>query len=124
MVQAAQKLHPKNHFEVIEMEDLNASLGSYDAILFLASFHHLQTIKERQLILNSIHVLLNPSGRIYLTNWNLLGQPRYEKSHRGNGDFDIKIGEYTRYYHGFTLSELEDLFEESGWNIEKNALFE
>lgn len=59
-----------------------------------------------------------------MTNWNLLGQPRYEKSHRGNGDFDIKIGEYIRYYHSFQIEELQTLFEKSGFSIREHRIFE
>jgi hypothetical protein len=59
-----------------------------------------------------------------MTNWNLREQTRYEKSHRGNGDFDIKIGEYSRYYHGFTMTELEQLFKETRYSIIENRIFE
>lgn len=59
-----------------------------------------------------------------MTNWNLLDQERYKKSHRWDGDFDIKIGAYSRYYHGFTLSELESLFLEAGYDIIENWVFE
>jgi hypothetical protein len=59
-----------------------------------------------------------------MTNWNLRDQPKYEKSHRGNGDFDIKIGAFSRYYHGFELKELEELFARTNWNIVENRVFE
>jgi hypothetical protein len=59
-----------------------------------------------------------------MTNWNLREQPKYESSHRGNGDFDIKIGEYSRYYHGFTTDELAELFDMTGWQIVENRVFE
>lgn len=59
-----------------------------------------------------------------MTNWNLRDQTRYEKSHRENGDYDIKIGSYLRYYHGFTIEELTELFEITGWNIIQNKVFE
>lgn len=96
----------------------------FDAIVFLASFHHLESQDERIKVLQDIKTLLQPNGRIYMTNWNLLAQPRYQTSHRGNGDFDIKIGEFSRYYHGFTLEELAELFQETGWNILENRIFE
>lgn len=59
-----------------------------------------------------------------MTNWNLRGQVRYEKSHQGNGDYQIKIGEYTRYYYGFILEELSSLFSESGYEIREHRIFE
>ncbi len=59
-----------------------------------------------------------------MTNWNLREQPRYTESHRGDGDYDIKIGQFSRYYHGFTLKELEELFQEAGYAIVENRIFE
>ena len=83
MILEARKLHPESHFEAIWMQDMVNIEGSFDAIVFLASFHHL-----------------------------------------GNGDFDIKIGEFSRYYHGFTLIELEELFKETEYEIIENRIFE
>lgn len=45
-----------------------------------------------------------------MTNWNLMEEPlftKYQKNYKGGGDFGIKIGAHDRYYHGFTLEELE-----------------
>ena len=106
------------------MQDLNQLNTTFDSLLFLASFHHLETQEERLQVLQDAKKLLAPHGRVYLTNWNLLDQEKYEKSHRGNGDFDIKIGEFSRYYHGFTVEELAGLFHETGWNIIKNEVFD
>lgn len=59
-----------------------------------------------------------------MTNWNLRKQSRYENSYRGNGDYDIKIGAYSRYYHGFTLDELSSLFHDAGYTIIEHRIFE
>ncbi len=59
-----------------------------------------------------------------MTNWNLREQLRYADSHRGDGDYDIKIGKFSRYYHGFTIVELESLFLEAGYRIVENRVFE
>lgn len=64
------------------MQDINSIKESFDAIVFLASFHHLKTQEERIQVLKNAKKLLNPNGRIYMTNWNLREQPKYEKSHR------------------------------------------
>ncbi|NRH20558.1 class I SAM-dependent methyltransferase [Candidatus Gracilibacteria bacterium] len=124
MILEARKLHSETHFEVIGMQDIKQIETTYDAIVFLASFHHLETQEERMQVLKDIKKLLHPNGRIYMTNWNLREQSKYEKSHRENGDFDIKIGEFFRYYHGFTLIELEGLFKETEYEIIENRIFE
>ena len=93
MIEEARKLHPCYNFSVCDMTSLSSmeDIGTFDTIVFLASFHHLETREDRIQVLRDIQKLLAPNGSIYMTNWNLREQPRYEKSHRGNGDFDIKI---------------------------------
>ncbi len=125
MIEEARKLHPEYGFAVCDMLSLDTlEVWTYDAIVFLASFHHLETPEERIQVLHDVKKLLAPGGRVYMTNWNLREQPKYEKSHRWNGDFDIKIGAYSRYYHGFTLSELEDLFVQTGYTVVENRVWE
>jgi len=126
MIQEARKLHGEDNFEVCDMLSLESiyTRGTFDAIIFLASFHHLETEDERIKVLKDIQKLLSPNGTVYMTNWNLREQTRYEKNHRWDGDFDIKIGEFSRYYHGFTIEELDELFHETSYIILENRVFE
>lgn len=123
MIYEAQKLHPENNFEVIWMQNIWKIETKFDAILFLASYHHLESREERAQVLKDSKKLLRPEGRIYMTNWNLREQPKYENSHLWEGEFDIKIGEFSRYYHGFTLIELDELFRETGYQVIENRVF-
>lgn len=86
MIDEARKLHGEYSFEVCSMLKLSDSVvlenQTFDAILFLASFHHLETREGRIQILMDMKKYLTPNGRIYMTNWNLLEQARYKKSHR------------------------------------------
>jgi tRNA (uracil-5-)-methyltransferase TRM9 len=123
MIEEAKHLHPEYIFSVMNMIDM-ANIWKYDAIVLLASYHHLDTSQDRQKALSNIKNFLRENGRIYMTNWNLRDQERYKDSHQGNGDYMIKIGEYRRYYHGFTLDELEGLFLQTGYTIVENKIFE
>jgi len=84
MIQEARKLHGEDNFEVCDMLSLESiyTRGTFDAIIFLASFHHLETEDERIKVLKDIQKLLSPNGTVYMTNWNLREQTRYEKNHR------------------------------------------
>ena len=136
MIDEARKLHPENNFKVLDMNHLEWLLdsgisqkrsNSYQFIIFIASFHHLHTKEERKEVLLKAKKFLSPGGIIMMTNWNLMGNTlfsKYEKSYEWNGDFGIKIGAYNRYYHGFTLEELESLFRESEFAIIENRVFE
>lgn len=119
----------KNFFEICEMQNLENffeknNFPKFDAIIFLASFHHLENENERIEVLKSAKKILNENWKIFLTNWNLLEQEKYQNSHLWNGDFKIKIWEFDRYYHGFKPEELEQIFENSELKIEKNEIFE
>lgn len=124
MIVEAQKLHPEQQFKVIRMQDITTVNHSFDALILLASFHHLETRWERIQFLQHSKKLLTLGGRIYMTNWNLRDQKKYTDSHRWDSDYDIKIGAYFRYYHGFTVAELTELFEETGYRVIENRIFE
>lgn len=64
------------------MQDITKIQGTYDAILFLASYHHLDSQEDRIQVLQNTKKMLNPNGCIYMTNWNLRDQEKYTKSHR------------------------------------------
>ncbi|MDD5377399.1 MAG: class I SAM-dependent methyltransferase [Candidatus Gracilibacteria bacterium] len=134
MIEEARKLHPDHAFMVLDMrgsEDLSSKdeffRDSYQFIVFIASFHHLHTAEERHEVLEKTKKLLSPGGVLMMTNWNLMGEAlfsRYRESYQENGDFQIKIGAHERYYHGFTIAELNGLFQESGYKVIENRVFE
>lgn len=127
MIREARKLHPDHQFQqasMLEILNLSFWIFHFDSLLFLASFHHLATREERIQVMQDSKKLLTPNGRIYMTNWNLRDQERYEASHRWDGEYDIKIGEFSRYYHGFTQGELAGLFIETGYQIIENRIFD
>jgi tRNA (uracil-5-)-methyltransferase TRM9 len=127
MIEEARRLHPEYEFDVCDMLELtnyHLPIPHYEAIVFLASFHHLESREERLWVLQKTKSFLAPWGRVYMTNWNLRDQERYKNSHRWDADYDIKIGEYSRYYHGFTLEELEELFTQAGYSVIENRVWE
>lgn len=128
MILEARKNFPENNFLVYQMQDmdifLQEKIGKFDAIVFLASFHHLYNERERVRMLKNMKNFLSENGKIYMTNWNLLEQERYRNSYIWNGDFQIKIWEYSRYYHGFSLEELEKIFREAELEVLENCIFD
>ncbi len=64
MIAEARKLHPDHQFEVCPMESLfshpTIQPSYYDAIVFLASFHHLETREQRLQVLSEIKKYLVP----------------------------------------------------------------
>lgn len=128
----AKKSFPEADFLVAEMSEIDKfflknfykKTEKFDAIVFLASFHHICDENIREKILQNMYEILAENGRIYLTNWNLRGQEKYQKNEASPWEFFIKIGEFERYYHGFTLDELEKIFQKNNFKIIKNEIFE
>jgi SAM-dependent methyltransferase len=127
MIEEARKAYLEAKFEVLDMLNLDTLDTKFDVIFLLASFHHLELESDRITVLQKLKKILAPGAVVYMTNWNLLSDEnmrRYESAYRGNGDFDIKIGTHTRYYHGFTVEELTELIEQSGLKTRENRIFE
>ncbi|PID86296.1 hypothetical protein CSB08_01390 [Candidatus Gracilibacteria bacterium] len=130
----AKKAYPKYNFLELDMLDLKKINKKFSDIFFIASFHHLKTIEERLLVLSSLHNLLEKGGRIYMTNWALnspLNRKKYKSSQIngsenrfGSLDYKIKIGVFSRFYHSFSLEELNYLFSKAGFKVLNNYLFE
>ncbi|MDD2487588.1 MAG: class I SAM-dependent methyltransferase [Candidatus Gracilibacteria bacterium] len=128
MISEAIREFPDHKFELLDMTDLSGFDGEkFDMIFLIASFHHLKTLTERQEVLSHINGILRSGGFVFMTNWNLFSEEnsiRYKEITEGSGNFDIKIGEYMRYYHGFNLDELKGLFDRSHFEIIENRIFD
>lgn len=104
----------------------------FDAIFFIASFHHLETLEARINVLKQAQSLLTEDGCILMTNWHLLSEmnaSRYShacttKYADGSADFQIKIGKHLRYYHAFSREEFEHLTGETGLKIIREVWWE
>lgn len=133
LVEEAKTLNPNYNFEVLDMLSISKIKNKFDSIFFIASFHHLKTLSERLEILKQTKNILKPAWVVFMTNWaldNNLNKEKYKNSVIQNSknefwslDYSIKIGKFTRYYHSFSVEELQYLFEETWFHIIENKLF-
>jgi len=136
LIEEAKKLNPENDFLVVDMKNIDeiSYKRKFDVIFLIASFHHLNNIEDREYVLNKLKTLLNPNWIIFMTNWALnseLNQKKYNSSiipdsqnSFGSLDYDIKIWEFSRYYHCFSLEELDYLFKKTWFDVVENRLFD
>ncbi len=134
LIEEAKKLHLNHKFQVLDMLSISEIKEKFDCIFFIASFHHLRTIDERIEVLKQTKNLLKPNWTIFMTNWALNSVLNYEKYKNSliensknefwGQDYNIKIGKYTRFYHSFSIEELEYLFKNTWFEIVENRLFE
>lgn len=150
MIEEAKKNFPENNFEVLDMENLDKiKWEKFDFVFFIASFHHKKFLRERDKTLFSLKNILKENSLIFMTNWALSSEINFEKYKNSeiifekkdfenlqdfeekqkekqfwSKDFSIKFWEFYRYYHCFTLEELEFLFEKNNFEIVENKLFD
>jgi len=127
---------PHQSFVLGEAYKLPFADNSFDAVFFIAVFHHLPGREWREKALAEIKRVLKPNGYLIMTNWN-----RYQKDFLhyiikytflkliGQSELDFKDiylpwmgGKAYRYYHAFTLGELKKLVKKSGLKLEENYL--
>ncbi len=97
---------------------------SFDAVLAVASIHHLPSEEERVTALREIARVLRPGGRAFVTVW-ALEQPRFDYL------LETRAGPYAwvpwraggkdvqRFYHLFADGELRDLVLRAGLRVER-----
>jgi len=130
----ARKNYSDNEFLELNMLDINKIKDRFTHIFFVASFHHLNTIKDRKKVLKKAYNLLEDWGKIFMTNWSLNSELNKEKycdsampaseNEYWSLDYIVKIGAYNRYYHCFDLKELEYLFNDGWFDIIENREFD
>ena len=134
LLKEASSLHPEAWFLHLNMLDIDSINKKFDYIFFIASFHHLDNIDSRKKVLEKVSRLLNKDWKIFMTNWALnseLNKEKYNSSIISDSkndfwslDYNIKLWEFDRYYHCFSLEELKYLFIDSWFDILENKLFE
>ena len=134
LLEEAKILHKSHDFLEIDMLELYKIEEKFDFIFFIASFHHLKKREEREKVLDYTKNLLKENWVIFMTNWALnseINEKKYRnmiidwsKNNFWSIDYNIKIWDFTRFYHCFSIEELEYLFKKSGFDIIENRLFD
>jgi len=135
LIQEAQESFPEHDFIVCDMRQLDLGRDArFSSIFLIASFHHLSEWEQREAVLKKLSTLLKTGGVIYMTNWALdsnfnrskYAECKIKKSENsfGSSDYTIMFWESQRYYHCFSLTELEYLWEKAGLKILENRVFE
>ena len=139
LLEEARKLHWEysenfSELNMLHIDELNSD--NFTDIFFIASYHHLDNLKDREEVLKKASELLEKWGKIYMTNWALnspLNYDRYKKSlievawwwnKWWSLDYNITIWWNDRYYHCFSIAELDYLASNAWLKIIENRLFD
>ena len=150
MINEAKINFPSHNFQLLDMENLDKlQWKEFDFVFFIASFHHKMFLKQREKTLLYLKNILKKDSVIFLTNWALDSEINKEKFKNSevvftkkdfqnesdfeekqkekdfqSKDFSIKFSWFYRYYHCFTLEELDFLFKKADFEIIENRLFD
>lgn len=99
--------------------------NSFDAVLYIATIHHIPRSEERRRSLGEVKRILKPGGRVLVSAWaqeqdkfrEYLEKPVPEGLDYGDTflPWTMKDGRtFQRYYHLFSKGEFEELMGKSG----------
>lgn len=94
------------------MTNINLPNNSADAIICIASFHHLSNYENRIKSLNEMKRLIKPHHKILLSVWSI-NQPSKTKVTFNNYGNQIVLWnhKYKRFYYIFKIDEIKLLFK-------------
>jgi ubiquinone/menaquinone biosynthesis C-methylase UbiE len=100
------------------MTNIPLRSNTFDAIICIASFHHLSSNISRLNSLLEMKRLLKNNGKIMLSIWSINQPLKTKKVFKKYGNTIVtynKVGEiYERYYYIFKIDEIKKLFIQSG----------
>lgn len=130
LIAIAQEKFPQATWVVGEMTTLPFPDNAFDVVFCIAAIHHLPDEASRTAALLEMRRVVKVGGTIIMLNWNILGKWGQEKIASGKwkiasnandvfvpwkDDSGANLGE--RYYHGFSLPEIEQLAAVAGLEI-------
>jgi ubiquinone/menaquinone biosynthesis C-methylase UbiE len=95
----------KSNMTVLQFDDC-----SFDSIICIATYHHLDNPNDRKKSLLEMYRILKPNGKILLTVWAMeqeLGSKRKFVSSDEMVSWELNGSTYYRYYHIYRRGELE-----------------
>ncbi len=106
----------KNKYDVqANMINIPYRDNFFDAIISIASFHHLSTVEEREMSLKEMKRILIPNGKILLSVWSITQPKKIKLIFNNYGDTIInwttKDRKFVipRYYYIFKIDEIKNL---------------
>ncbi|MDD4607356.1 MAG: class I SAM-dependent methyltransferase [Patescibacteria group bacterium] len=138
LIKLARVNYPASNYKFL-VGDMTQSLPledkKFDAVFCIAAFQHIPDVDLRQQVLKEIKRIIKPGGYLIMTNWNLRKWNlifkyklwhlllNFKSKNLEKGDtlipWKLQNKIIQRYYHAFTLKELERLFKYTSWQIIK-----
>ena len=121
MLRQALRYSAKFHFQanlvLADAVSLPFPDNTFDRAISVATYHHIEGIKERERAFRELRRVLKPGGEAFITVWNHW-QPRFWlKSKEQQVPWRLKGKTVYRYYHLFSYGELKRLLARADFRI-------
>ena len=107
--------------ELGDMCSLPYDDNSFDAIISIASFHHLSTQERRINALKEMMRVLKPNGKALISVWSITQPKKTRRKFTQYGDtivpWKTPKNTYKRYYYIFQIEEIYSLFINCGFTV-------
>jgi len=105
-----------------DMTRIDLPMNHLQAIICIASFHHLKTPERRLTALKEIQRIIQPGGRILLSVWSITQPEKTRRKFTEYGDTLVPWNNnrgkiYNRYYYIFKIEEIKTLFKRAGLKL-------
>ena len=102
---------------ISDLEQNPFQSNTFDAIMYIAAIHHLQTEEKRINSLINAKKILKKDGLILVSAWSI-NAPKFKKENIKNQDIILQWNKkHPRFYHLFIENELEQLVKKAGFTI-------
>jgi ubiquinone/menaquinone biosynthesis C-methylase UbiE len=133
LIDCAKKSFPDKKFEVQDALNLNLTENSFDVVLSVSVFNHIEKENQQEFI-DNIKKILKPGGTLLFSNWNMWNVNGRKSIWKQNKAVDVKRksfkdvwttwkstgNEVSLYYYAFTKRELNKLLRQNGFKIIKS----
>ena len=124
MLRLARRYSKKFNFDVAlslaDVRSLPYPDGSFDWVISVATYHHIEGKAERQKALNELRRVLKPGGEAFITVWNRWQHRFWFKPKEVSVPWRKRGKTLYRYYYLFSYAELEKLAKRAGFKIIKS----
>lgn len=124
----ARQQFPGHKFITASMLQLPLPDAQFDIVACLAALQHIPSVAYRTQALTELRRVTKPGGKLFMLNWNIY-QSKFaldlQQTPPGCDPGDIFVPWKNnqgvtlaeRYYHAFTVPELNDLCTKTGWQV-------
>tara|TARA_B100000902_G_scaffold66332_1_gene72760 strand:+ start:167 stop:784 length:618 start_codon:yes stop_codon:yes gene_type:complete len=121
------KICAKQNMNVIQSDMTKIPIKSHsqDAVISIASFHHLSSNARRLEALKEMRRIIKSSGKILISVWSITQPEKTRRKFTEYGDTIVTWNNnrgkiYDRYYYIFNIDEIKELFKKADLILEKH----